>query len=97
MNREIRVIEELSEVEPDCKCKHSPHKTSRFSNLQLYSGCIESLVHYKRLLLEKHLRHETDNAGKLKEILSECLSALSNLERIDPYRIRRYQEIGGRF
>ncbi|KAI5124339.1 hypothetical protein M0805_008946 [Coniferiporia weirii] len=78
--REIDVIAELSEVEPDCK------------------WCLESLVHYKRLLLEKHLRCDADSAeaeARREEVLKECLDTLITLEKIDPFRARRYQEISG--
>ncbi|KAH8117241.1 rab-protein geranylgeranyltransferase [Phellopilus nigrolimitatus] len=71
--REIAVIEELSDLEPDCK------------------WCLESLVHYKRLLLRKHFSNITD--PERQKILEECLCTLATLENIDPPRLKRYEEI----
>ncbi|KAG8905966.1 Rab geranylgeranyltransferase [Tulasnella sp. 403] len=48
--------------------------------------CIECLVHYKRILM----RHEPENADKLKE---ECLAGLETLHQVDPHRRRRYEEL----
>ncbi|EJD05742.1 rab-protein geranylgeranyltransferase [Fomitiporia mediterranea MF3/22] len=75
LQREIGVIEELSEVEPDCK------------------WCLEMLVHYKKLRLEKYLSHKPGIETERDRVRSECLSMLSKLEKIDSYRAKRYQEI----
>lgn len=55
--------------------------------LRLGIGCIEAIVHYKRLLL----RHEAQDADKLR---SECVEGLRTLARVDPQRKRRYEELG---
>jgi len=68
LKREIGVIEELLEIEPDSK------------------WCMESLVHYKRLLV----RHEPHEADTHK---TSCLALLEKLGRVDPMRRRRYEEL----
>lgn len=65
--REIMVIEELLNEQPDSK------------------WCMDSLVYYNRLLLQKHRPHSTELRGK-------CLVLLQQLEDIDPPRRYRYRE-----
>ncbi|KIM57061.1 hypothetical protein SCLCIDRAFT_1219726 [Scleroderma citrinum Foug A] len=48
--------------------------------------CMDSLVYYNRLLLEKHRPHDV-------ELREECLTMLQQLEVIDPPRRFRYQEL----
>ncbi|KLO14220.1 rab-protein geranylgeranyltransferase [Schizopora paradoxa] len=72
LKREIQVIEELSEVEPDCK------------------WCLESLCHYKRLLLASFTHNEDQRIA----LVDACQSLLSRLQSIDPYRRNRYLELG---
>ncbi|KAG9014937.1 Rab geranylgeranyltransferase [Tulasnella sp. JGI-2019a] len=72
LKREIKVVEELLEIEPDSK------------------WCMECLVHYKRLLL----RHDPEDARAIKEA---CLSTLKDLQRVDPQRRRRYEELASSF
>ncbi|KAI6019655.1 rab-protein geranylgeranyltransferase [Pisolithus orientalis] len=67
--REIMVIEELLDEQPDSK------------------WCMDSLVYYNRLLLQKHRPHSTELRGK-------CLVLLQQLEDIDPPRRYRYWETG---
>ncbi|KAJ7871443.1 rab-protein geranylgeranyltransferase [Mycena olivaceomarginata] len=50
--------------------------------------CMESLVHYKRLLLKNH--HSSVDASSLT---SDCRRLLSDLRVLDPARRRRYEEI----
>ncbi|KAL5529297.1 hypothetical protein ACEPAG_5282 [Sanghuangporus baumii] len=77
LQREISMIQELSEVEPECK------------------WCLESLVHYNRLLIEKHLRGDAEITKREREkVRDKCLSMLRTLVRIDSFRTMRYQEIG---
>jgi len=52
--------------------------------------CMESIVRYKRLLMGKHCRQDSDDQRKLT---NECLQLLDKLREIDPPRKRRYQEI----
>ncbi|KIN94513.1 hypothetical protein M404DRAFT_382751 [Pisolithus tinctorius Marx 270] len=47
--------------------------------------CMDSLVYYNRLLLQKHRPHSTELRGK-------CLVLLQQLEDIDPPRRYRYRE-----
>lgn len=55
---------------------------------------MESLVHYKRLLLPHYTSDEADI--KLARV-KDCFRLLRELEAIDPARKRRYQEIGEKF
>ena len=50
---------------------------------------MESIVHYKRLLLRNH-SSDSDTAALIKD----CLSLLQQLQDLDPARKRRYEEIG---
>ncbi|KAJ6618337.1 rab-protein geranylgeranyltransferase [Mycena sp. CBHHK59/15] len=50
--------------------------------------CMESLVHYKRLLLQKH-SSSLDTA----RVLIDCRHLLGQLRELDPARRRRYEEI----
>ncbi|KAI6043063.1 rab-protein geranylgeranyltransferase [Pisolithus marmoratus] len=67
--REITVIEELLNEQPDSK------------------WCMDSLVYYNKLLLEKHRPYST-------ELREKCLALLRRLEDIDPPRRHRYRESG---
>jgi geranylgeranyl transferase type-2 subunit alpha len=49
---------------------------------------MESLVHYKRLLLRNHRERINTEA-----LVRECQGLLSQLEVIDPARRRRYQDL----
>jgi len=66
LEREIRVIEELLEIEPDSK------------------WCLDSLVHYKSLLL-RHTHSE--------QLVVDCINMLARLEELDAFRRKRYTEI----
>lgn len=72
LEREIGVIEELLEEEPESR------------------WCLNSLVHYKRLLL----RHRPEKAV---QITSESRSSLEKLAKIDTMRQRRYTDIAESF
>ncbi|KAJ7470311.1 rab-protein geranylgeranyltransferase [Mycena latifolia] len=49
--------------------------------------CMESLVHYKRLLLQKH------SSSLDAEVANDCRRLLNRLRELDPARRRRYEEI----
>ncbi|KAJ7168174.1 hypothetical protein C8R43DRAFT_983299 [Mycena crocata] len=49
--------------------------------------CMESLVHYKRLLLQKH------PSSFNEELTNDCRRLLSELRVLDPARRRRYEDI----
>lgn len=58
------------------------------------TGCLESLVHYKRLLLKIHAQVASQSAEvESKRLLSECQSILDKLLLVDPYRRKRYEEL----
>lgn len=52
-------------------------------------GCMESLVHYKQLLLQRH-RSEVNS----KEVIGDCSRLLRELRSVDPDRRARYAELG---
>ncbi|KAG5716262.1 Geranylgeranyl transferase type-2 subunit alpha [Termitomyces sp. T112] len=54
--------------------------------------CMESIIHYKRLLLKKH-----PNEVNTKTLLLDCKNLLEQLEILDPARHQRYQDIGQSF
>ncbi|KAJ7632209.1 rab-protein geranylgeranyltransferase [Roridomyces roridus] len=51
--------------------------------------CMDSLVHYKRLLLKNH-----SSSLDVASLQSECRELLGKLRVLDPARQRRYEEIG---
>ncbi|EPQ58069.1 rab-protein geranylgeranyltransferase [Gloeophyllum trabeum ATCC 11539] len=53
--------------------------------------CIESLVHYKRLLIKNHSAEF--GAEQTKGLLSQCVSFLLQLQTLDPPRRNMYQDI----
>lgn len=55
-------------------------------------GCMESLVHYNRLLLRRHA--DQLDAEKRREVVAGCLSLLEQLAELDGFRAKRYEEIG---
>lgn len=56
------------------------------------TGCLDSLIHYKRLLV-KLLSSEEDREEREKLNL-ECKEMLDQLAEIDPMRGNRYRDIG---
>ncbi|KAJ7090253.1 rab-protein geranylgeranyltransferase [Mycena belliarum] len=69
LDREIIVIQELLDEQPDSK------------------WCMESLVHYKRLLLQRH------SSLVDAEVANDCRRLLDELRGLDPARRRRYEDI----
>ncbi|KAK7049236.1 Rab geranylgeranyltransferase [Paramarasmius palmivorus] len=69
LKREIAVIQELLNEQPDSK------------------WCMDSLVHYKRLLLPAVPPEEKES------LISDCVRLLAELRATDPGRRRRYDEI----
>jgi geranylgeranyl transferase type-2 subunit alpha len=86
--REISVIQELLDEQSDSKCTLNL-LLSFFRAYLVNSGCMESLVHYKRLLLRNN-SSATDTAPLTKD----CLRLLQQLQDLDPARKQRYEEIG---
>jgi len=72
LEREVGVIKELLDEQPDSK------------------WCMESLVHYQGMLLQRHSPHS-------ESLVRECLELLEQLKSIDPARKNRYEEIATRF
>ncbi|KAF8894396.1 rab-protein geranylgeranyltransferase, partial [Infundibulicybe gibba] len=50
--------------------------------------CLESIVHYKQLLLKNH------TSGDRNILINECATLLEGLQVIDPQRHRRYEALG---
>ena len=90
LEREITVIQELLEVEENSKCMCG-FFTTRTAPLtwDLAIGCLESLVHYKSLLLAL-----PESSASKEKLLEECRSSLAVLEQIDPKRRTRYRDLG---
>lgn len=84
------MIQTLLEEQPDSKCESLANITCEFSLIQ-YSGCMESLVAYKQLLLKNYL--PTDSRERI-DVTNQCLALLKNLEEADPMRRQRYRDIG---
>jgi hypothetical protein len=82
--QEIAVIEELLAEQPDSKCECLIQV--QFNRTKQIPGCMESLVHYNRLLLKDYC----SNSDGLEQ---KCLDFLQKLEKIDSPRKSRYQEI----
>ncbi|KAL1730257.1 hypothetical protein EV714DRAFT_250478 [Schizophyllum commune] len=78
LEREISAIQELLEAIQD--------EPDEGSNVK---WCMDSLVHYKRLLLRKH-----SGAVDIDELRKECLRLLEDLQQKDPARRQRYRDIG---
>lgn len=90
LEREIDVIQTLLDEQPDSKCEHPANIRCEFSLIQ-YTGCMESLVTYKQLLLNNHL--PTDSRERI-DVTNQCLTLLKDLEEADPMRRQRYRDIG---
>lgn len=56
-------------------------------------GCMESIVHYKQLLLRKHASNLPPEERAV--VKQQCLDLLRQLEGIDPMRRQRYADLGG--
>ncbi|KAF9262173.1 rab-protein geranylgeranyltransferase [Marasmius fiardii PR-910] len=69
LEREIAVIQELLDEQPDSK------------------WCMDSLVHYKRLLMQ------TDTSADRTILIEDCLRLLKGLRTIDSERRQRYDDI----
>ncbi|TRM57599.1 hypothetical protein BD626DRAFT_514411 [Schizophyllum amplum] len=78
LEREIAAIQELLDAIQDEPDEGSDVK-----------WCMESIVHYKRLLLRKHALHVDNHA-----LTKDCLSLLEDLQKQDPARRQRYKDIG---
>jgi geranylgeranyl transferase type-2 subunit alpha len=60
----------------------------------LSTGCLDSLVYYKRLLVTL-LERESDSTQEEREKLNlECVGMLKKLEEVDPMRRARYVDLG---
>ena len=93
LEREISVIEELLELEPNSKCTNLIIVSLIGLIYLALTGCLESLVYYKRLLVGKHLSDPQSNERR-KVLLTSCVEMLEKLKEVDPQRIKRYADIG---
>ena len=90
LEREIDVIQTLLDEQPDSKCERPANIACEFSLIR-YTGCMESLIAYKQLLLKNHL--PTDSRERI-DVTNQCLTLLKDLEEADPMRRQRYRDIG---
>ena len=58
----------------------------------LLLGCMESIVHYKRLLLRHHAT--TLQPQERGELIGNCFELLERLRDVDPQRRNRYSDLG---
>ena len=56
---------------------------------------MESLVHYKRLILKNH--STSLQSGEREALIASCTQLLSELQVLDPERKQRYVELGTYF
>lgn len=64
----------------------------RSVKLTYRTGCMESLVHYKQLLVRSHSAMLAPKEGD--NLIATCLDLLRQLETIDPLRKQRYNDLG---
>lgn len=102
----LSILQEMTHL--FCKRRYHPYKSSSTSSLIVnvsrflcimvtqvsffFSGCMESIVYYKQLLLSKH----SSMLGKEDErnLKTSCLTLLNELQKVDPDRKQRYLELG---
>lgn len=95
LDREIGVIAELLDEQPDSKCAcHTRHRhiynNFLFPLIFIFgAGCMESIVHYKTILLRLHA-----SPTEQESLKRECAELLGQLKEVDPARRRRYEELG---
>jgi len=87
LEREIAAIQELLDEQPDSKCMWFTNAMASATDSRV--GCMESIVHYKRLLL-KSSAADIDS----KKLIGDCVSLLQRLRELDPARRRRYLDLG---
>jgi hypothetical protein len=86
----------LLEEEPDSRCSSSSSLLSLSSGspVSFFTGCLDSLVYYKRLLVSL-IEPEGDSTRVEREKLNlECVEMLRKLEEVDPMRRARYVDLG---
>ena len=83
------MIKELNDIEPDCKCEYIIVRDT--FDIYALEGCLETLVQYQKLFATLYLQGDDPERDGL---LANCRSILKRLEEIDPFRKRRYQELG---
>ena len=84
------MIQTLLDEQPDSKCERPVEYYLRIS-LTRYTGCMESLVTYKLLLLKNHLPRDSQESIN---VTNQCLTLLRELEEVDPMRRQRYRDLG---
>lgn len=84
LDEQIAAIEELAELEPNCKCKS-------LVCARLTAGCLESLAHYKSMLLSRYA-DELDVTA-CEKLRSEKRALLEQLMSIDSLRRARYEDL----
>lgn len=91
LRREIQVIEELLEIEPESKCEWS-HRWPFVACSVRTAGCLESLVYYGGLLLASSITPSGD-----ADLRQKCLDRLKLLQEVDPLRRNRYRDLETQF
>ena len=88
VEREIVSIQELLEEQPDSKCECCHSFCEELCAYCLNSGCMESLVFYKRLLVHRY--GGTMEKDQRLALERECAELLDRLQSVDPDRRQRY-------
>ena len=90
LEKEIAAIQELLDEQPDAKCEMA----CLFFGWRLtaHVGCMESIVHYKRMLVK-----QCDDIKERESLVEDCQSLLNRLIDIDPFRQQRYHELCASF
>ena len=92
LQAEITSIQELLDEQPDSKCTCCSPFFTAHSYTYVLEGCMESLVHYKQLLVRKH--SELLGPEERQAIKTSCLDLLQQLQSVDSERTNRYAELG---
>lgn len=108
IKREIEVIEELLELEPDSKCEchlwtmfSAPCGGSLQCDVCLEARCLKMLIFLTVLTgcldslvyYNKVLMSLSNDDAKRAESKKACLQHLSKLQRVDGLRVNRYKQL----
>lgn len=84
LESEIAVIQELLDEQPDSKCKGGVAAVHNIDSFLLI-GCMESIVHYNTILVDRHGSFVDGPA-----LRDRCYELLQQLIQLDPARKNRY-------
>lgn len=94
--REIADCEQLRAEEPLCRCElhdRVVRASARVAVNIAHAGILDSLVTYKRMLADRLTEQSSGERSEVDSLRLECLELLRELEKIDPMRRARYQDL----